>query len=122
MAKNTQNTNSNRTNRTLLNKKEFLIQYKESGCNVAVTCDCIKIGRQTYYDWLNKDKKFKQDCLDVEKGLKDNAESKLQDLINKHNPVAIIFYLKTKCKSRGYDETHKIQIDKPFDRIELEGI
>ena len=122
MGKSTKDKDSNRTNRTLLNKKEFLVQYKNSGCNVAVTCDAVKIGRQTYYDWLKTDQEFKQDCEDVYQGIKDNAESKLQDLINKLNVVAVIYFLKTKCRDRGYDEKHQIELTKPFKGIDLVDI
>ena len=122
MAKNTHNTDSKVTDVTPSDKKgKFLKAFKDSNCNVAESCRRIKISRQTFYRWKKEDS-FAQACEDVEEGLIDNAESKLQELINSKNPIAILFYLKTKGKSRGYDETHKIQIDKPFDRIELEGI
>ena len=122
MAKNTQNKESNVTDVTLSDKKaKFLKAFKDSNCYVAESCRRIKISRQTFYRW-KKDKEFAQSCEDIEEGLIDNAESKLQELINDKVPVAVFFYLKTKGKKRGYDETHQIEITKPFDRIELEGV
>ncbi len=122
MAKNTQNKEDKVTPVTLSDKKEkFLKAYKSSDCNVAKSCRAIKISRQTYYRW-KEDQQFKDACYEIEEGLIDNAESRLQELINKGNPVAIFFYLKTKGRSRGYDERQTIDINKPFDKIELEGI
>ena len=122
MAKNTQNKESNVTDVTLSDKKgKFLKAFKDSNCYVAESCRRIKISRQTFYRW-KKDKEFAQSCEDIEEGLIDNAESKLQELINDKVPVAVLVYLKTKGKKRGYDETHQIEITKPFDRIELEGV
>ena len=122
MAKNTQNIDSDGTDVTLSDKKEnFLKALKANSGNIAESCRSINISRQTYYRW-KKDKKFEQDCIDAEESLLDFAESQLQELIKSKNPIAILFFLKTKGKGRGYDETHKVQIDKPFDRIELEGI
>lgn len=41
---------------------------------------------------------------DVDEGLIDLSESRLMQAINDGNLTAIIFYLKTKGKSRGYIE------------------
>ena len=122
MAKSTQNKDTDVTDVTLSDKKrKFIKSFKNSSCNIAETCRKINISRQTYYRWL-KDEEFKQECLDAEESLIDNAEDQLQKLINNRNPVAILFYLKTKGKKRGYDEKQTIELTKPFDRIELEGI
>ena len=117
MTKSTLNKETKVADVTLSDKKEkFLKVFKNSDCNVAETCRKINISRQTYYRW-QEDEDFKQNCLDVQESLIDNAESKLQELINSKNPVAIIFYLKTKGKSRGYDEKQYIEINKPFEEI-----
>ena len=123
MAKNTQNKDSDSTISTLSDKKEKFLQILElNSGNVSVSCKKSNIGRQTYYQWKEADQEFADACVDVKEGLLDFAESQLQGLIKESNVIATIFFLKTKGKKRGYDETHKIQIDKPFDRIELEGI
>jgi hypothetical protein len=44
-------------------------------------------------------------------GLLDLAESKLIENINKNDDTAIIFYLKTKGKNRGYIERQEIDIE-----------
>ena len=122
MAKNTQNKESNVTSVTISDKKgKFLKAFENSDCNVAESCRRIKISRQTFYRW-REDEDFKQSCLDIEEGLIDNAESKLQELINSKNPIAILFYLKTKGKSRGYIEKQEVELIKPIDEIEFDGL
>ncbi len=62
--------------------------------------------RGTYYNWMEKDSKFKEiiETCEPEEVFKDFIESKLTDLISDGNPAAIIFAAKTKCKDRGYVE------------------
>ena len=122
MTKNTQNKDSKVTDVTPSDKKgKFLKAFKDSNCYVAESCRRIKISRQTFYRWKKEDS-FAQACEDVEEGLIDNAESKLQDLINSKNPIAILFYLKTKGKSRGYIEKQEVELIKPIDEIEFDGL
>ena len=122
MKKNTQNKESNRTKRTKKDKKSFLEIFAKKDCHISKTCIAAKIGRRTYYEWLDADEDFKQAVDDVKESLKDDTEEYLLEACKAGNVTAIIFRLKTICKERGYDETHQIEITKPFDRIELEGL
>ena len=123
MAKNTKNNDSKSTDGTLSDKKEtFLKIFEKNRCNVAVSCRKSNIGRRTYYNWKEADKDFAQACVDTEEGLIDNAEDKLQELINKNNPIAVLFYLKTKGKKRGYIEKQEVELIKPIDEIEFDGL
>ena len=116
MAKNTQNTQK------LTKKETFLKALKNNLGHISNSCIAANIHRRTYYSWLDKDDKFKDDCNAVNEGLVDLVESKLFENIQNNDNACIIFYLKTKGKGRGYDERHQIELTKPFDRIELEGI
>ena len=116
MAKNTQNKESNRTNRTISDKKRFLEIFEKKDAHISKACKAAKVGRQTYYDWL-EDEEFKQSVDDVKESLKDDTESYLLDACKAGNITAIIFRCKTLCKDRGYDETHQIEITKPFEEI-----
>ena len=121
MAKNTSNTSSNGTNSTTSNKKEtFLQALKLNLGNISQSCRASNIGRQTYYDWVDDDEEFKHSCKDVEESLLDLAENRLLEKIDNSDITAIIFFLKTKGKKRGYQEKQEIEITKPFDRIDLE--
>ncbi len=104
MAKSTKSTSKKKRSKTDLNKTNFLeLFFKHTG-NISHICKTIGIHRTTYYQWLEKDKKFKE-LIDAElEGLIDFAESKLFNLIDDKNVAAVIFFLKTKAKNRGYVE------------------
>jgi len=91
-------------------KALFLERYFKFTGNVSELCRQLKIDRGTYYLWMKKDKEFNQAIKDEQEGLIDFVESKLFNLINGKNPTAIIFFLKTKGKSRGYVERVEQQI------------
>ena len=120
MPKNTQNTQKP-------TKKELFIEALTNNLgHITKACEAANIHRRTYYSWIDKDESFKEDCNNVEAGLVDLAENelleKIKDRKSPHQITAIIFFLKTKGKSRGYDEKFQFEIKKPFDRIELEGL
>lgn len=73
---------------------------------VGDACALAGISRQTYKNWKDKDPAFKEICEESRNRQKDNAEQKLLELINKGNVKAIIFYLKTRCRDRGYGEKY----------------
>ena len=122
MDKNTQNTSTNRTIRTKNDKKKFLEVFKKKGCHISKTCKGTKVGRQTYYDWVDNDEEFAESVDNARESLNDDTEDALMTAINDGNVTAIIFRLKTKCRDRGYEQHHQITIDKPFNGINLENI
>ena len=123
MAKNTSNTSSNTTKRTTSDKKEtFLQALKLNLGNISQSCKASNIGRQTYYDWVDADEEFKHSCKDVEESLLDLAENRLLEKIDKYDITAIIFFLKTKGKKRGYIEKQEVELIKPIDEIEFDGL
>ena len=104
-------------------KKDFLISLKKNNGNISEACESANIGRQTYYDWIEKDNGFKQDCENVQEALIDLAECKLIENIEGNENTAIIFYLKTKGKKRGYIEKQEIDTNiRPIKDIDFEGI
>ena len=116
MAKNIQN-------RQKLSKKAVFLKALENNLgHISNACEAANIHRQTYYSWIEKDQKFKDQCDDVNEGLVDLAESKLFENINNNDNACIIFFLKTKGKKRGYDERQTIEITKPFEEIGFEDL
>ena len=85
-------------------KVQVLKIFEKKGANVSVTCEAANIGRRTFYYWRENDKDFDAACKDIEEALVDFAESMLIEKINGKDLTAIIFYLKTKGKDRGYEE------------------
>ncbi len=101
-------------------KETFLIALENELGHISNACKSANIHRRTYYTWIDKDEDFKQKCEDVQESFLDLAESKLLEKINDGDNTCIIFFLKTKGKSRGYIEKQEVELVKPFDRIELE--
>jgi hypothetical protein len=85
-------------------KALFLEAFEQAAGNVSVACKKILISRETYYRWLKEDEDFKAKCEEVNESLLDMAETMLLKQIKSENTTSIIFYLKTKGKSRGYVE------------------
>lgn len=97
-------------------KEEFLRVLERCMGNVKETCKKQKIGRRTFYNWMEVEE-FKQRVEEIQEGLKDDAESALRKAIREGNVTATIFFLKTRCQDRGYIERqqhdHKHQSEAP---------
>ena len=105
------------------NIKNKLLEALEK-CNGIVTsaCKSIDCPRSTYYNYYNTDPEFKAAVNEIQDVAIDFVESKLMEKINGISTVvysakgeeqvyeqppsdtAIIFFLKTKGKKRGYQE------------------
>ena len=97
------------TDVTLEKKKLVLSLFVSKAGNVAELCRSTNISRQTFYRWCKEDAVFNQAIEDGREGLIDFAESKLFSLIDEKHPTAIIFFLKTKAKHRGYIEKSELE-------------
>lgn len=89
---------------TSAKQAKFLEVYEDCLCNISATCKKVGIHRDTFYRWM-KDERFAELIKNIEEGQLDYAETKLQQAIYEGNLTAIIFYLKTKGKKRGYIES-----------------
>jgi ACT domain-containing protein len=92
-------------------REKTLVAYMKKGCNVSATCSAVGISRQTFYQYRKDDKVFHQALIDAEEAIIDNVESKLLSKINEGDTTLIIFFLKTKAKSRGYVERQEVDMD-----------
>ena len=100
--------------KTDIHKKGALAALKKSLGNVTYACQKTKIARSTFYQWMKEDKKFKEDVDEISEMSLDFTEGKLMELVDSLNPTAIIFYLKTKGKKRGYCEKEAESDEKPI--------
>ena len=75
---------------------------------VTDACKKVKINRDTHYEWMKKDPQYKAAVDSLSDLAIDFAESKLHTSIRNGSDTAIIFYLKTKGKKRGYVEKQEI--------------
>lgn len=115
-------------------KKTAILKAMRSNLgNISKTCEELKIGRTTYYEYYNQDEEFKKNIDSIAEDALDFVESKLFERIKgyshpedkifvyeglpitvpttKHfapDTTAIIFYLKTRGKERGYIERQEI--------------
>jgi hypothetical protein len=91
-----------------IKQKDIIEVFRKKGCNISATCNALGISRQTYYNWLKNDEDLKLEIEHSQEAVLDNVESKLLSAINDGNITAIIFYLKTKGKGRGYVERSEL--------------
>jgi hypothetical protein len=90
-------------------EKKAVLNALEESCGVVSTaCKSIGMARSTFYNWINADPEFKSAVEELQEYALDVAESELHKLIKKGDTTAIIFYLKTKGKKRGYVEKQEI--------------
>jgi hypothetical protein len=92
------------TSDTYKRKKQLLSYLKQSLGVVSTACDAAGISRDSHYRWYNCGKSYKHSVDKINNTALDFVESKLYESIKKGAPASIIFYLKTKGKSRGYSQ------------------
>ena len=103
---------------TIPQKKKRFIEILENKLgNISDACKAMNMSRQTFYDWKEQDDDFKEDVENVKEGLLDLAESKLLENVNNNENIAIIFYLKTKGKQRGYIEKQEVEVVRPISEV-----
>jgi len=90
--------------------------YEKKGCNITATCTALGISRKTFYEWKEKKKKLAEGLEAAEEAIIDFAESKLVEHINNDDVQALIFFLRTKGKKRGYVE--KVESDVNINQFE----
>lgn len=91
--------------KTTLKESEVL---KAIELNAGVISDTAKMLRTSYArlkQFIEDNPRLKQAAEDVSEIKKDMAESKLNEHIRNGNLTAIMFFLKTKAKDRGYVES-----------------
>lgn len=105
-------------------KKEVLESLESHHGIVSSACASVGCPRSTFYNWLESDTEFKLAVDEVREVAIDFVESKLMEKINgvqvvgKEDSVydlppsdtAIIFFLKTRGKKRGYVERTEVDM------------
>lgn len=107
-------------------KAKMLVALEEAHGIVTTACKNADVARSTFYQWCEMDKDFKAAVDSINDTAIDFVESKLFQKINgvtigkpdgegnivtyevPPSDTAIIFYLKTKAKSRGYVERQEV--------------
>ena len=83
----------------------------------------IGVDRTTPYKWMREDDDYNDRVKELLNVSLDFVEGKLFEAIQDGNITAIIFYLKTKGKVRGYVERHELAgVDDKELKVEIEVI
>jgi hypothetical protein len=94
----------------LSKEKVTFLKALENGMGIITNAlEACNIPRAKYLLWYENDEEFSKLVSQVLEKQIDFVESKLLEKINNGDTQAILFYLKTKGKDRGY--TEKTQID-----------
>ncbi len=81
------------------------------------------IDRTTPYRWMREDDEYSDKVKELLNVSLDFVEGKLFEAIAENNIAAIIFYLKTKGKVRGYVERHELAgVDDKDLKVQIEVI
>lgn len=94
---------------TDIQKKAMITALEKSLGIVTTACRNVGIGRDTHYRWMRDDAEYRTAVESLEGVALDLAESKLHEEILGGNTAAIIFFLKTKGKKRGYVERQEVE-------------
>lgn len=84
--------------------KEYVDAIREANGLVTVAARRLGVDRSAIYKARDRHATVKQALEDARERTTDLAEGKLFQQINEGNMTAIIFYLKTQAKHRGYVE------------------
>ncbi len=90
--------------------EKIVAMYEKKAGNLSATAKALNIDRNTLYAWRHQSTELDQKMQEVEESLIDFTESKLMQQIDASNLTAIIFYLKTKGRKRGYVERQENDI------------
>ncbi len=78
-------------------KKDKFIEFyarDEVRGNITMSCEAAMISRQTYYDWLEKDEKFRNIIKDKKMAMCDDMEQILISRAVDKSDTALIYWLK----------------------------
>lgn len=90
-------------------RKQFIEKFRKNLGILTLTCKQMGINPHTYYGWMEKYPKFKEEIeyiKNAEAG--DFVESKFFQKINEGDTTAIIFALKTRFADRGYQQALEV--------------
>lgn len=92
--------------------------YEKNAGNLSATARKLGVDRNTLYSYRKEHPELNAMMKDAEEAMIDFSESKLFQQIDAGNLTAIIFYLKTKGKKRGYVEqvNNNVTVN-PFEQV-----
>jgi hypothetical protein len=107
-----------KTRYTKKDKQRLLDELRKSLGIITTACRKCDIGRETFYRWYNEEQWFHDEYETILEEQIEFVENKLVECINDKDHTAIIFYLKTKGRKKGWREINDINIQ--TDNIKIE--
>ena len=121
-------------------KKDAMLQALTTSLgNVTEAAAAVGMSRETHYDWLKNDPEYNAAVVSLKNVALDFAESQLKKLMegaerqalthdgdvvtikDAPNTSAVIFYLKTQGKQRGYIERQELSTEIKSINITIDG-
>ena len=96
--------------RNATRKKAMIEALTKSLGIITTACKIVGIDRVTHYRWLAEDSKYAEQVEAIKDIALDFAESQLHKRMQNGSDTAIIFYLKTQGKKRGYIERTETEL------------
>jgi hypothetical protein len=96
-------------------KKLMLSMLRKTYGIVSESARKAKCDRTQHYEWLKNDPDYAAKVAEINESFLDFGETQLVKNMKKGSDAAVIFFLKTKAKSRGYVE--KIDFGLPLDNM-----
>lgn len=93
---------------------------QKSGGIIKTTAAKLNVSRRVLYKWIADSETLQEALLDAREEMIDTTEGMLYNHILEGNLTAIIFYLKTQGKTRGYIE--KTELDTSVALKKITGI
>ena len=84
--------------KTETNKKRLIEAMEAHTCIITEACRSAKLTRKTFYNYMEKDKKFRDQINELSDVAVDFAKSSLMKQIENGNTTATIFFLVNKSK------------------------
>ena len=97
--------------RTQEAKKKLIAALEKSLGIVTEACEKAELSRRQHYVWYKEDADYRKSVDSIEGKYIDFAETHLKEQIEKGSTPATIFYLKTRGRKRGYNDTLDITSD-----------
>jgi sugar-specific transcriptional regulator TrmB len=100
-------------------KEQVIDAIKRSRGFISQAAKILKCAVPTIYNYKERYPEVEEAIKNERESLLDFAEGKLLENINNNDNAAIIFFLKTQGKHRGYSEKEQITIKNDFTNFQI---
>ena len=91
-----------------MRKKDLVEAIQKYNGNISAVARAFKVNRSTIYSDIEKRPELKELIQDERETMLDDAESELNKQVKRGNTTALLFFLKTQGKRRGYVERQEV--------------